>query len=92
MTETRNVRSSLRGVVTSCAASKTITVKIERLVRHPKYGKYMRTHSKVHAHDEGSEARVGDTVDVMACRPLSKTKRWRLVSIVTRPETEEFQS
>lgn len=89
MTESRNSRRTLQGIVSSSSAAKTITVRVERLVRHPKYGKYIRTHSKVHAHDEKCEAQVGDTVEVMACRPMSKLKRWCLVRIVTRPDLAE---
>ncbi len=89
MTESRNTRRTLQGVVSSSSAAKTITVRIERLVRHPKYGKYIRTHTKVHAHDENGEAQVGDTVEVMACRHMSKLKRWRLVRVVTRPDLAE---
>ena len=89
MTESRNSRRTLQGIVSSSSAAKTITVRVERLVRHPKYGKYIRTHTKVHAHDENGEAQVGDTVEVMACRPMSKLKRWRLVRIVVRPDLAE---
>jgi small subunit ribosomal protein S17 len=62
--------------------AKSITVRIESLYQHPKYKKFIRRHSKVHAHDEAGEANVGDTVEVMECRPLSKIKRWRLVKVL----------
>jgi small subunit ribosomal protein S17 len=63
---------------------KSITVSVERRVKHPVYGKYMRRSTKVHAHDETNECNVGDTVMVEQCRPLSKTKTWRLVKVLER--------
>ena len=70
----------LTGVVTSNKADKTITVKIERKVKHPLYGKVIKRASKVHAHDENNSASIGDIVSVKECRPISKTKTWVLVS------------
>ena len=70
----------LTGVVTSNKADKTVTVKIERKVKHPLYGKVIKRATKVHAHDENNTATVGDIVSVKECRPLSKTKTWVLVS------------
>jgi small subunit ribosomal protein S17 len=70
----------LTGVVTSNKADKTITVKIERKVKHPLYGKVVKRASKVHAHDENNSASIGDIVYVKECRPISKTKTWVLVS------------
>ena len=70
----------LTGVVTSDKADKTITVKIERKVKHPLYGKVVKRASKVHAHDENNIASIGDIVSVKECRPISKTKTWVLVS------------
>ena len=70
----------LTGVVTSNKADKTITVKIERKVKHPLYGKVVKRASKVHAHDENNSASIGDIVSVKECRPISKTKSWILVS------------
>ena len=70
----------LTGVVTSNKADKTITVKIERKVKHPLYGKVVKRASKVHAHDENNLASRGDIVSVKECRPISKTKTWVLVS------------
>ena len=70
----------LTGVVTSNKADKTITVKIERKVKHPWYGKVVKRSSKVHAHDENNSASIGDIVSVKECRPISKTKTWVLVS------------
>lgn len=71
----------LQGKVVSDRMNKTITVKIERLVKHEVYGKYIRRSTKVHAHDENNECHIGDTVTVELCRPLSKNKCWRLVNI-----------
>ena len=70
------------GLVTSSAMDKTIVVRIERRELHPVYKKYVRRFTKLYAHDEKNEARAGDTVDLVACRPLSKLKRWRLERIV----------
>lgn len=78
----RNRRRVLQGVVSSAKMDKTITVKVERRFAHPKYGKFVRSHKKYHAHDESSTAAVGDTVEIMGTRPLSKLKRWRLVRVV----------
>ena len=74
------------GVVTSTKMQKTITVRVERLVKHPKYGKYIRRRTKLAAHDEHEKASLGDQVEVAFTRPLSRTKRWRLVRVV-RPAT-----
>ena len=70
----------LTGVVTSDKANKTITVKIERKVKHPLYGKVIKRATKVHAHDENNHASIGDVVSVKECRPISKNKTWILVS------------
>ena len=75
---------SVTGTVVSDRMDKTITVLIERKVQHPVYGKIVRRSSKVHAHDENNDSRAGDTVTVVECRPLSKTKSWMLQSIVER--------
>jgi small subunit ribosomal protein S17 len=77
--ETTNPRI-LTGIVTSNKADKTVTVKIERKVKHPLYGKVIKRATKVHAHDENNSASLGDIVSVKECRPLSKTKTWTLVS------------
>ena len=79
----------LTGVVTSNKADKTITVKIERKVKHPLYGKVIKRATKVHAHDENNTAIVGDIVSVKECRPLSKTKTWVLVSDEVSPIKED---
>ena len=83
-TEIRNARKVRTGTVISLSGDKTITVQIEYRRHHPKYGKMMTIHKKLHCHDEKNEAGLGDTVRVMETRPLSKTKRWRLVEIVER--------
>ncbi len=83
-TATRGPRAKRVGVVTSAARQKTIKVTLSYLVRHAKYGKYLRRRTVLHAHDEKNESRVGDVVEIMECRPLSKTKNWRLVRIVAR--------
>ncbi len=79
-----SVSRSVTGTVVSDRMDKTITVLIERKVQHPVYGKIVRRSSKVHAHDENNESRTGDTVTVVECRPLSKSKSWMLHSIVER--------
>ena len=83
-TEIRNARKVRTGTVISLSGDKTITVQIEYRKHHPKYGKMMTIHKKLHWHDGKNEAGLGDTVRVMETRPLSKTKRWRLVEIVER--------
>ncbi len=63
---------------------KTITVNVERKVKHPLYGKFLKKTTKFHAHDEKNECSIGDTVKIMESRPMSKTKRWRLVEVVEK--------
>lgn len=82
MTETRNIRRTLQGVVTSTKGSKTITVLVTRTFKHAKYGKFVRRHKKYHAHDENEQAGDGDVVEIAATRPISKLKCWRLVRVV----------
>jgi small subunit ribosomal protein S17 len=82
----RGRRKTKVGVVTSDRMNKTIIVKTERLVKHPKYGKYVRRWTKFWAHDEDNLAKIGDKVLISETRPLSKKKRWRLVSILEGPE------
>ena len=84
MTVERNKRKVRSGRVTSDARNKTITVRIERLVRHPLYGKVIKKRSKLMVHDEQNESNTGDLVEIMETRPLSKTKRWRLSQILER--------
>lgn len=78
------VKRTLVGVVTSNKMEKSLTVSIERQIQHAKYGKYLKRTTKLHVHDEKSEAREGDVVRIQECRPLSKTKAWTLVEIVQR--------
>ena len=75
---------TLQGRVVSDKMDKSVTVAIERRVKHPIYGKFVRKSTKIHAHDENNECHVGDVVVVEQCRPLSKTKSWRLVKLVER--------
>jgi small subunit ribosomal protein S17 len=79
---------SLTGQVVSNKMDKTIAVSIERVVRHPTYGKFVRRTTKLLAHDEKNEAREGDTVSITPCRPLSRHKSWRLLAIVERAATQ----
>jgi len=80
----RNLRKTRIGVVTSDKMDKTITVAVERKVKHPMYGKFVKKTTKFHAHDEQSVCGIGDVVKIMETRPLSKTKRWRLVEVVEK--------
>ena len=80
----RNLRKTRTGVVRSNKMDKTITVAVERKVKHPIYGKFVKKTTNFHAHDEKNECTVGDIVKIMETRPLSKTKRWRLVEIVEK--------
>ena len=84
MSEQQASNRTLQGRVVSDKMDKTITVLIERQVQHPIYGKFIRRSTKVHAHDENNECRAGDMVVVEQCRPLSKTKSWRVVRVVER--------
>ena len=84
MSENENVKRTVNGRVTSSAMDKTITVAVERRVRHPLYGKFIRRTTKVHAHDAENACNAGDWVAVEECRPLSKRKSWRLVEILER--------
>lgn len=78
----RTPRRTLVGTVVSTKMDKTITVQVERMYQHPKYGKYIRERKRYHAHAENGAAKDGDTVEIMSTRPLSKLKRWRLVRVV----------
>ena len=84
MTEERNLRKVRQGVVVSDAYDKTIVVSVEERKPHPIYKKMITSTKKFHAHDENNEAGVGDTVQIMETRPLSKMKRWRLLKIVEK--------
>lgn len=80
----RNARKERIGIVVSDKMDKSISVAIERQVKHPIYGKFIKKTTKLMAHDEENTARTGDVVRIMETRPLSKNKRWRLVDIVER--------
>jgi small subunit ribosomal protein S17 len=90
MNITRNQRRTIEGTVTSDQCAKTITVQVERTYKHPKYKKYVRKMARYHAHDEKSEAKRGDRVEIQSCRPLSKTKRWTLVRVIDRSKRGEI--
>ena len=84
MKETRNLRKTRQGVVISNKMDKTIVIAAKFKEKHPIYGKFVQKTKKYHVHDEKNECNVGDTVLIMETRPLSKTKRWRLVQIVEK--------
>ncbi|MGK0363040.1 MAG: small subunit ribosomal protein S17 [Saprospiraceae bacterium] len=84
MTEERNLRKTRVGVVVSDKMDKTITVDVERKLRHPFYSKFITKNKKFVAHDETNDCNAGDTVRIMETRPISKRKRWRLVEIIER--------
>lgn len=79
---------TLTGTVVSSKMNKTISVSVERLIKHPTYGKYVRRTTKLLAHDEQNESREGDTVAIAECRPLSRRKSWRLVRVIERAPAE----
>ena len=83
-TESRNARKVRTGEVISLSGDKSVTVQVTYRKHHPKYGKMMTIHKKLHCHDERNESGLGDTVRVVETRPLSKTKRWRVAEIVER--------
>ncbi|MES2628912.1 MAG: 30S ribosomal protein S17 [Bacteroidota bacterium] len=80
----RNLRKERVGVVSSNKMDKSIVVVVERKVKHPKYGKFVKQSKKFYAHDEKNDCQIGDTVKIMETRPLSKQKCWRLVEILER--------
>jgi small subunit ribosomal protein S17 len=84
MSDNQKPLRTLEGRVVSNKMQKTVTVLLERQVQHALYGKIVRRSTKVHAHDESGECREGDVVRISECRPLSKTKNWRVVEVVTR--------
>ena len=84
MSETNKTARAVSGRVVSNKMDKTATVVLERLVKHPLYGKYIRRSSKVHVHDVNNECQEGDLVSIEQCRPISKTKSWRLVKVIGR--------
>ena len=77
-------KRTLQGVVTSNAGDKSATIMIERRIKHPIYGKFIKRSTKLHVHDEANECNKGDTILVEECRPMSKTKSWKLVKIVEK--------
>ena len=86
MSEEAKVARTVTGTVVSDKMDKTVTVMIERKVKHPVYGKYIRRSTKLHVHDEDNTCQEGDKVTIEQCRPLSKSKSWRLVDVVERGE------
>jgi|SRR6516162_1421985 small subunit ribosomal protein S17 len=82
--EDRGNRRVVLGIVTSDKMNKTRRIEVARLVKHPRYGKYVRRRTVCHAHDENNESHLGDTVEIMETRPLSKLKHWRLVRVVVK--------
>ena len=84
MSDIKEIQSTVEGRVVSNKMNKTVTVLIERQVKHPLYGKYLRRSSKLHAHDEENSCQEGDFVRLAQTRPMSKTKSWRVVEIITR--------
>ena len=84
MTVERKSRKTRIGIVSSDKMMKTITVIVERKIKHPIYGKFLKKSSSFHAHDDANTAGIGDVVRIMETRPLSKTKRWRLVEIIEK--------
>lgn len=81
---TESIQRTLQGKVVSDKMDKSITVLIERQVKHPIYGKFIKRSTKIHAHDEANECNMGDVVKVVECRPMSKTKSFKLVEIVEK--------
>ena len=78
MSDKRGNRKTLTGAVVSDKMDKTVVVRVERIVKHPVYKKYIRRHKRYHAHDPKNQCRVGDVVQIIESRPISKTKRWRV--------------
>jgi small subunit ribosomal protein S17 len=87
--DSRHERQVLTGIVTSAKMEKTIVVEVQRLVQHPKYRRVVRISKKFYAHDEQRRAKQGDTVRIVASRPLSKLKRWRLKEVLTQKASAE---
>ena len=86
---TRGLRKERSGLVVSDRMQKTVVVSVERTVMHPRYKKHLRRRSKVKAHDEANQCRVGDRVLIVECRPLSRDKRWRVSKVIERAQTTE---
>lgn len=86
MSEDKKIKRTLQGKVVSDKMDKTIVVLVERKVKHPVYGKYIKRSSKIHAHDEGNVCHEGDQVIIAEGRPISKTKKWKLVEVIRKAE------
>jgi small subunit ribosomal protein S17 len=86
MSSPRGVKKTAIGTVTSDKMNKTRRVEVQRLVKHEQYGKYVRRRTICHAHDENNESHIGDTVEIMETRPLSKTKTWRIMRVIAKGE------
>lgn len=84
MSEMKKIKRTLQGRVVSSKMNKTIVVLVERKVKHPVYGKYVKRSSKIHAHDEANVCQEGDLVSITESRPISKTKNWKLVEVVKK--------
>ena len=84
MSEQEKIARSTSGIVISNKMDKTVTVLVERQEKHPLYKKYIRKSTKLHAHDESNECNEGDTVQIEECRPMSKSKSWRVIEVVSR--------
>lgn len=84
MSTAEKLQRTLTGTVTSDKMDKSVTVMIERRVKHPIYGKFIKRSTKLHVHDEANECGIGDTVIIEQCRPMSKTKSWRLVEVMEK--------
>lgn len=84
MSDQEKIARSISGLVISNKMDKTVTVLVERLEKHPLYKKYIRKSTKLHAHDESNDCNEGDTVQIEECRPLSKSKSWRVIEVVSR--------
>ena len=84
MNTAEKLQRTLTGTVTSDKMDKSVTVMIERFVKHPVYGKFIKRSTKLHVHDESNECGIGDTVQIEQCRPVSKTKSWKLVKVVEK--------
>lgn len=86
MSKTTPLARTMTGTVVSNKMKDSVVVLIERKVKHPKYGKFIRTSTKLHAHDQGNTCQIGDLVQIKECRPISKTKSWTLVAIKEKAE------
>ncbi len=84
MADARKQRKTITGSVVGAAMDKTVVVKVERLVKHPRYGKYVKKRVKYSAHDETNQCSAGDKVTIVATKPLSKTKRWRVAEVIEK--------